>query len=718
MADILHNRPYIGKMSSAAAGISIHNLPVARILLPFLLGILMGDQTSLPFRPEMVCLATSVCWVALFILVRNGKAVHPRYTFVLVMLVSSIFTGTGYTLGTISKPETDGIPVGEKVMLRGEVLQEAVPARSGWFTEVRMQMLVHGDSCIARTLLLRTYLRTAVGGMLPRVGESWQLAGTLVPIRNRGNPGEIDYEAILSRKGYRYRFYVDGGSEANRKLNGMVHPRISAAIIRKRIADYWDGTPESEALLRAVCLGDRTALTDEQKRSYRDAGGMHLLAVSGLHIGLIWWFLHRALEILVRIFRRELFRMVPSVMLLWLYACLTGFSSSVCRSVTMFTLFSLALFIDQRSQPVNSLFLSAFLILAIDPDRVLDAGFQLSYAAVFGIVTLFPWFRKLPGSISNRLLRWIWELNAVSMAAQVATMPLVVFYFHQFPAYGLLTNLMAIPLLSILMGMFILSLPLIILDLFTPALSRIITWTADLMNHSMEVIAGFPGAVIGELQPDRGTLFLLLVATLLGVLAIQDRKHWPRYGLMLVFTALNSWGTISGHMRKHSSLLLVTHFNRGSQILISQGEWMDCYRFSADSMVAAGMDQYLSNSWNRMNLQTIEINSNESQACHGRVSACHPVADGCWLLGNDHLKGWMVTEEAREKYLELILQNPGSFIVLSGNARLSHELIGKLSSVKWVIADGSNSHRYVEQLKGRIPLLHVTAEQGAFEATW
>jgi competence protein ComEC len=718
MADILHNRASIGKMSSRQARMNIHTAPVARILLPFLLGILLADQAWIPALPEIVCLATMVCWVALYLLVRYGRSVHPGNVFLLVLLISVVFVGMGYTLGTISRPDIAGIPVGKRVMLRGEVHQEPIPARSGWITEIRMQMLVHGDSCIAGAILLKTYLRTPPGGMLPRTGERWQLSGTLVPIRNRGNPREIDYESILSRKGYRYRFYVDSGSMANRKLDGMAIGRIGAAKIRKKIAEYWDGTSESEALLRAVCLGDRTALSDQQKNSFRDAGGMHLLAVSGLHIGLIWWFLHRALEILVRLFRREVFRMVPSVMLLWLYACLTGFSSSVCRSVTMFTLFSLALFIDQRSRPVNSLLLSAFLILAIDPERILDAGFQLSYAAVFGIVTLFPWLRKLPGRISNRFVRWIWELNAVSIAAQFATLPLVVFYFNQFPVYALLTNLMAIPLLSLIMGMFILSLPLIFLDLFKPAVNRIITWTADLMNHAMELVAGLPGAVIRDLQPDRVTLILLLVATLLGVLSIMDRKHWPRYGLMLAIAAINSWGTITCHMRKHSSLLLVTHFNRGSQILISQGKWMDCYRFSGDSVVIAGMDHYISNSWGSMIVNIMDINTIESPSHHGTVSACHPVADGCWLVGNDHITGWMVTGAARKTFLELVFQHPGSFIVLSGNARVSHELTGKLLKVNRVIADGSNSNWYVEQMKGRIHLLHVTAEQGAYTAAW
>jgi len=718
MADILNNWTYIVKMSPDEAMFSTNRVPVARILFPFLLGILTEEGTCFSIRPDYVCLATSICWGLHCIFFRHGTWEHPWNIVGVVILSSSVFMGTGYVLNSLSQPEVIDMQPGTEVILRGEVLQQAVPAGSGWVAAMSMEMLMHGDTCLAIPTQLQIYLRNPVGGVLPGPGEWWQLSGTLYPIRNRGNPGEIDYEAILSRKGFRYRVYVDGHSAGNRMLTGMSGSRISASGIRARLANRWEGQPEPQALLMAVCLGDRSGLTDEQKKHFQDAGGMHLLAVSGLHVGLIWWFLQRALGIVVRIFRREIFRVAPSVVLLWLYAFLTGFSSSVCRAVTMFTLFSVALYIDQRSRPLNTLALSAFLILVIDPDRIMDAGFQLSYAAVFGIVTLFPWLRKLPGKISNRIVRWTWEASAVSLAAQVSTLPLVVFYFRQFPVYGLLTNLMALPLLSLLMGLFILSLPLLILHLYPAVVSRLITFVADLLNRSAELVAGFPGAVIRDLHLDRINLVLLLVAILLGVLVIRERKHWPRYGVMLLIAAMNCWCAITDHMRKDSSLLLVTHFNRGSQILISQGKWMDCYRVSKDSLVIAGMDRYLSTSWSRMIVEVIEINPPESTAYRGTVSACHPVAEGGYLIGNERMKGWLVTRRAGDETLELIARNPGSFILLTGNATLSPEVIRRFATAGRVIADGSNSRGYVDQLRTGIPQLYVTAEHGAAVDRW
>jgi ComEC/Rec2-related protein len=419
------------------------------------------------------------------------------------------------------------------------------------------------------------------------------------------------------------------------------------------------------------------------------------------------------------VFHRELYRTVPILLILWCYAFLTGFSSSVCRAVTMFTIFSLALLIDQRTHPLNCLLVSLFLILVIDPWRITDVGLQLSYCAMGGIVTLYPWLRSLPGKrISNRFFRWAWEATALSISAQVSTAPLVVFYFHQLPVYALFTNLIAIPLLSLLIGLFVLTLPLLSLNLLTHAVSWIMNVTAMLMNQAMEVIAGVPGAVLRHLNLDRITLCMLLITWILGAMAVRERVRWPRYGLMLSVTVLLSWGSISAWMDRSRTSLIITHFNRGSQVIFSQGHWVDCYCLGKDSLTRERMVQYLLSAPEYSGHTICRMDVHHFEASRGRISACHPVSKGCWMVGNDLLRGMIITGIRGQWLPEVLQHDPATFIILHDNPEIPSRAMKSLSNSADIIADGSNSKWYSDKMQSSLPLLHATSRLGAYRRTW
>ena len=706
-------------MSPAEPAIDVRKAPIIKVLLPFILGILVRDILALQTREEIVCLAALGCWPGLCIFfLRSGmerRGDHLVFSLWSVLL----FLGAGYLTGGVTAPEKPLLPAGQRVIVRGEVLQVAVTDSLAWSMDFNMDMLVQGDTLQVKQTTLKTYGSGFFYGELPGTGERWQLSGTLHPISNRGNPGEADYEKIMARKGCWYRLYIDRDTRLNRRVEGPGRQRFSVSVLREQIAGYWSGNQESGALLRAVCLGDRSGLTDDQKQSYQNAGGMHLLAVSGLHIGLIWWFLHRVFSIFVRLFRREVYRTLPLVLLLWMYAYLTGFSSSVCRAVTMFTLFSLALLIEQRTHPLNCLLISAFLMLAVDPHRIREVGFQLSYLALFGIVILFPQLRMLPG-ISKRgsLIRWVWEATSVSIAAQVSTAPLVIYYFHQLPVYALLTNLIAVPLLSLLIAMFVVAIPLFSLDLFIHPVSQAMQVTAMLLNRTMELISGFPGAVIRQLTIDRATLIMLLFMGLLGMLGVRKGARWPRYGLIISIAGILAWGSIVQLKARTSNSLVVCHFSRGSLVLVRQGRRVDCHSFTRDTGSGKQMIHYLASAWESSGYKTLLISNGDSVASVGRISACHPVSDGCWMLGNDLFRGWIITGKPGAPESQWIIQHPGAFVILRENPGWPFPSIHEISVQTAVIADGSNSRGYISSVKAVIPQIHSTSHLGAYRRTW
>jgi hypothetical protein len=181
---------------------------------------------------------------------------------------------------------------------------------------------------------------------------------------------------------------------------------------------------------------------------------------------------------------------------------------------------------------------------------------------------------------------------------------------------------------------------------------------------------------------------------------------------------ITAWNSFSIQSRRNTTSLQVTHFNRGSQLIFTQGKRVDCYLRSADSTVRKGMDQYLAGSWGGAGYQILVTNVPDTSACRGRISACHPVAPGLWLVGNDLLRGWVVTGYPDRKILELLLNHPGNFILLSGNPGVPADLMQELSARSDLILDGSNSRWYLEEMTGRISQIYSTLSQGAYMKTW
>jgi competence protein ComEC len=205
--------------------------------------------------------------------------------------------------------------------------------------------------------------------------------------------------------------------------------------------------PNEKAVASALVLGVRSDFSTELKNAYADTGATHVLSVSGLHVGLVAGLLG---WILRRIKKKKTDKFSPKeiailILFIWFYVLLTGASASVLRSGLMFSFVLLAGLVRRKMSIYNSLAASAFFLLCLDPKYLFDIGFQLSYLALFGIVFFHPYIYKL-FYFKNKAANWAWNLTAVAIAAQVATLPVGLYYFHQFPSYFWLSGLAVIPL--------------------------------------------------------------------------------------------------------------------------------------------------------------------------------------------------------------------------------------------------------------------------------
>ncbi len=240
---------------------------------------------------------------------------------------------------------------------------------------------------------------------------------------------------------------------------------------------------DERAIIQALVLGEKKDIDKNLYREYAAAGAVHILAVSGLHVGILYIIIALLLKPLTRWKLGIYFHALIIVLLLWGFAILSGLSPSVTRAVTMFSFFALAKIFNRDTNSINTLFLSFLALLIINPLWLFQVGFQLSYLAVFFIVWLQPLFYKA-GYSKYRIVRKIWAMVSVTICAQIGVLPLSLYYFHQFPGMFLLTNIVVLPFLTVLMcgGLLIVLLA---------SLDSLPDWLAESYNFLIEGLNGF-----------------------------------------------------------------------------------------------------------------------------------------------------------------------------------------------------------------------------------
>jgi competence protein ComEC len=248
-------------------------------------------------------------------------------------------------------------------------------------------------------------------------------------------------------------------------------------------------------VLSAMTLGDREELDKQIVKDYAAIGVIHIIVVAGLHLGIVFLGLNFFLGFLNRTAKSLLLKDFLLITLIWAYALITGLAPSICRAATMLSFFIVGKMFSKSTNTYNLLAASAFLLLCINPYMLLNIGFQLSYAAVFGIVYLHPKIYHLYDS-DYWLIRKAWLITSISIAAQVFTLPLSLLYFHQFPNYFLLANLFVIPLTT---GIIWMAIGLLITSYF-PYVAFPIAWLLNKMIHSLnwivDTIHQLPNALI------------------------------------------------------------------------------------------------------------------------------------------------------------------------------------------------------------------------------
>lgn len=238
-----------------------------------------------------------------------------------------------------------------------------------------------------------------------------------------------------------------------------------------------------------MTLGDRWAQTPQLYETYSVSGASHILAISGLHVGIVYMLLT-----LLMLGRRHFWlSQVLTVAAIWAFALITGLSPSVTRAATMISLYAVFANRGGKTSGVNVLCFAAIVMLIVDVQTLFDISFQLSFSAVFAILLFLPILQGIYQP-HNVILRWVWNIGLLSLCAQLGTGPLIAYYFGRFSTYFLLTNFLVIPAATLILYGALLSL------LFPPA-SIVLIYIVKAMNGGLRIIASLPGASIEGLHP-------------------------------------------------------------------------------------------------------------------------------------------------------------------------------------------------------------------------
>ena len=388
------------------------------------------------------------------------------------------------------------------------------------------------------------------------MGDTLLLSSYINEVEAPKNPKEFDYKSYLAGKHIYYRAFV----KADDVKTVSQQPGFSIKRLSHKVRNFFlerlslrIKNPDDFAVAAALTLGYRNELSPEVRSDFADAGAMHILAVSGLHVGVIFGLLKFIFAGLPHFKYRRKIEGYLILFSLWGYAFITGLSPSVIRAATMLSFIVVAQMINKRSNIYNTLAASAITIFLIfGPERITETGLQLSFAAVLGIVFFQP---RLSGmlKIKNKALKYIWEITCVSIAAQLVTAPITVYQFGIFPVYFMLTNLIAIPGAFIVLssGLFVYTLELInfgcqylfgMKSLYSETsefavsnICRVFNFEVSWLNKSIHFISELPWATIQNIEISAFTSIMMYALIISAAFWVS---HKYKHALFTGFTAL------------------------------------------------------------------------------------------------------------------------------------------------------------------------------------
>ena len=506
--------------------------PLVRLIIPFIAGILAA--TALPVSPGWLLMISvpllAFISAAVFVPKRALSYKHASWFGIILNTVLLLF---GYQLTIYKTGKYDDTHFSKytkiKTQVEARIVQAPVEKERSFKMVVEVFRVKQGESWTGTSGKAMLYLKKDPASYALRYGDGLLIDAAFTDIPPAQNPGQFDYRRFLAFHTIFQQASAGTGSWiATGKNSG--NPLLAVSIrLRDRLLDVLKEqkiVDEEFAVGAALLLGYADKLDADIISAYSGTGALHVLSVSGLHVAIVYMVFNWLLFFLDKIKYGSILKAVILILLLWFYSALSGLSPSVLRAATMFSFIIIAKTFNRHTNIYNTLAASAFLLLIINPYLIMEAGFQLSYIAVIGIVYIQPKIYAL-FEFNSWLPDQAWTLTAVSIAAQIATFPLGLYYFHQFPNYFLISNFVVIPVSTVIMYAGIALFAFAKVPFLSGYLALCFNWSIWFLNASVKTIEKWPCALLDGISISG--MELLLIYTLIVLFFFYFSKKDARY---------------------------------------------------------------------------------------------------------------------------------------------------------------------------------------------
>ncbi|MES2812523.1 MAG: ComEC/Rec2 family competence protein [Bacteroidota bacterium] len=669
--------------------------PIARITIWLITGIV----TAFYCKPNLI-FSLVVLAVMLFLLGitfhKSNKSFTPHSSFAIALYLSFFSIGITTTVihqdvhkknHYIQKETNFENPKNLHLTIREKLKNSAKYNR--FFAEV---ISIDNNPTCGKILL---NIKKDTTGNSIKIGNHLLVHDQLLHNFKPNNPDQFDYGKYLEIKNVYGQVFTETSSV---KINTEIDKNIwhYTANFRNTIIENLSKSgfkKEELAVVIALILGQQQDISSEVLRDYQYAGAVHILSVSGLHVGFILLFITFLLKPIPNTTLGSFTRLIITIASLWLFAFVAGLAPSVLRSTVMFSFLAIGMHLNRQTNQFHTTIVSMFLVLLFEPLFLFDIGFQLSYLAVFFILWLQPLLSQI-WHPKNKIIGYFWDILTVSFAAQIGTLPLSLYYFHQFPGLFFVTNLVLIPFLSIIMALGTLLMVIAYFDIIPFYLWKTAEVLITIINYIISKIASIESFVLKEIPLSFSLMMVAYLIIISWILWFQK----PKFNKLIIALA---------------SLLLF-------QLILFSIKWNSENKqefIVFNVMKKSIIGDRKGNSITVFASEEIGKNSFEEQMFHTYATANFSAIKQIKPLANtllfNHKKVLIIDSCAVYK----TSINP-DVIILSHSPKVNLDRLLGSQNPKIIIADASNYKSYVEAwkrtcAKRKIPF-HSTYEKGFY----
>jgi competence protein ComEC len=501
--------------------VKILQFPLARIFIGFLFGILLCRIVS----PNPVIIFCNLVFglIGLFVTsIYSQKKPYYKILFGSFVFLLSLFVGVSTAL--IHKENanpyhyTNQITDYEKVHILDLLLVEKLKSTQKNKRYITAVKNIDSERSFGK-VILNIPKEDIIKNL--KIGSRLEVIGIVFKNKNPLNPNLFDYGKYLENQEIYAQVYTKPKQIKIKNYESGLWASFSN--FRETIISNLEKSAISKEelnVLNALILGQQQDIPPEVLKDYQNAGAVHVLSVSGLHVGFILLFITFLLKPISNSRKGSLLKLIIIILSLWSFAILAGLSPSIVRSVTMFSFLAIGVHLRRTVNIYHTLLVSMLLILLFKPSFLFDVGFQLSYLALFFILWLQPVLSNI-WQPKNKIIKYFWDIVTVSFAAQIGALPLSIYYFHQFPGLFFVTNLLILPLLGIIMAVGVIAILIATFHTVPEFIAKSITLLIYLLNGIIHRVASFDVFVFRNISFSTAMLLSSYLVIILIILWIK-----------------------------------------------------------------------------------------------------------------------------------------------------------------------------------------------------